>query len=108
MARQPRATLEQLRERLAKVQEQIAKEEEKRRTAALEEIHSLMVQHGLTPTDIAGKGKRGPAKKQSKAASKTTVAPKYQDPKTGVTWSGRGREPLWIKGKKREKFLVAE
>jgi len=28
------------------------------------------------------------------------------DPKTGATWSGRGREPLWIKGKKRERFQI--
>jgi DNA-binding protein H-NS len=31
---------------------------------------------------------------------------KYQDPKTGATWSGRGKEPAWIRGKKREKFLI--
>jgi DNA-binding protein H-NS len=32
---------------------------------------------------------------------------KYQDPKTGATWSGRGKEPAWIRGKKREKFLIS-
>jgi DNA-binding protein H-NS len=31
---------------------------------------------------------------------------KYQDPKTGATWSGRGKEPAWIRGKKRDKFLI--
>lgn len=31
---------------------------------------------------------------------------KYRDPATGVTWSGRGKEPAWIRGKKREKFLI--
>ncbi|MCM3351971.1 H-NS histone family protein, partial [Bacillus velezensis] len=36
------------------------------------------------------------------------ATPKYQDPKTGKTWSGRGREPSWIKGKKRDRFLIAE
>lgn len=33
---------------------------------------------------------------------------KYMDPKTGATWSGRGKEPIWIRGKKREKFLIPE
>lgn len=31
---------------------------------------------------------------------------KYQDPKTGATWSGRGKEPTWIRGKKRDRFLI--
>lgn len=31
---------------------------------------------------------------------------KFQDPVTGATWSGRGKEPLWIRGKDRNKFLI--
>ncbi|MHB9839686.1 H-NS family nucleoid-associated regulatory protein [Paraburkholderia terrae] len=32
----------------------------------------------------------------------------YADPKTGATWSGRGRAPAWIAGAKdRTKFLIA-
>ncbi len=34
------------------------------------------------------------------------VAPKYRDPETGATWSGRGREPLWLRGKDRAKFGI--
>ncbi|WP_081868326.1 H-NS family nucleoid-associated regulatory protein [Caballeronia glathei] len=34
--------------------------------------------------------------------------PMYQDPKSGATWSGRGRAPAWIAGKKREKFSIAK
>ncbi|WP_322092562.1 H-NS family nucleoid-associated regulatory protein [Paraburkholderia bannensis] len=33
----------------------------------------------------------------------------YADPKTGATWSGRGRAPAWIaSAKDRAKFLIAE
>lgn len=32
--------------------------------------------------------------------------PKYQDPRTGKTWSGRGRAPTWIEGKNRDQFLI--
>jgi DNA-binding protein H-NS len=41
------------------------------------------------------------------------VFPKYQNPKnTAETWSGRGRQPHWVKaqlraGKKLEHFLIA-
>jgi DNA-binding protein H-NS len=32
----------------------------------------------------------------------------YRDPKSGATWSGRGRAPTWIaKAKDRSKFLIA-
>ena len=34
------------------------------------------------------------------------VAPKYRNPETGDTWTGRGREPGWIKGKNRDDFAL--
>lgn len=35
-------------------------------------------------------------------------APKYRDPGSGATWSGRGRAPAWLVGTKdRSKFLIA-
>lgn len=39
------------------------------------------------------------------------VAPKYRDPFSGATWSGRGREPRWMahlirQGAKREDFRI--
>lgn len=33
--------------------------------------------------------------------------PKYKDPASGMIWSGRGKEPAWIKGQDRNKFLIA-
>ncbi|WP_321966797.1 H-NS family nucleoid-associated regulatory protein [Burkholderia cepacia] len=30
------------------------------------------------------------------------------DPVTGQTWSGAGREPLWIKGRNRDDFLLKD
>jgi DNA-binding protein H-NS len=32
--------------------------------------------------------------------------PKFQDPASGTTWSGRGKEPAWIKGKDRARFAI--
>lgn len=34
------------------------------------------------------------------------AVPKYRDPVSGVTWSGRGKEPLWIRDKNRDDFLI--
>lgn len=41
-----------------------------------------------------------------KASKGKSVAPKYRDPKTGQTWSGRGRAPIWIAGKDREQYRI--
>ncbi|TCK96972.1 H-NS histone family protein [Paraburkholderia sp. BL9I2N2] len=69
-----------------------------------------MSTHGLTTADLdahVGDKKRGP-----KAAAKSAVvakpsAAKYQDPKTGATWSGHGRAPGWIaNAKDRSRFLI--
>ena len=33
---------------------------------------------------------------------------KFRDPASGATWSGRGKEPAWIKGQNRADFLIPE
>lgn len=77
--------------------------------------------HGRAPAWIANAKDRskfliaGGAPK-SVAAVKTPKAgnyvrgpqpPKYRDPKSGATWSGRGTAPAWLAGAKdRSKFLI--
>lgn len=78
---------------------QIQAAHERESVAALETIHRLMSDYGLTVDDIAGaqrtRRKLGP------------VPPKYRDPKTGATWSGRGRMPAWL-GSNPKRFLIKE
>lgn len=76
----------------------------------VEKIQALMAEYGLTVDDIAGKRRRGRPAGSGKAASvaeKSSLPPKYMDPKTGATWSGRGRAPAWL-GKNRNRFLIPE
>ncbi|VWC50905.1 regulatory protein [Burkholderia lata] len=35
---------------------------------------------------------------------KRKIKPKYFDPQSGSVWSGRGREPRWLRGKDRREF----
>lgn len=98
--------LVRLRQQLEKIQTQISKEEAKDRSAVLDQIKTLMAEHGLTTADIGATATSTQIKMKAAAVKKQTVAAKFQDPKSGATWSGRGREPLWIKGKKRERFLI--
>lgn len=44
-----------------------------------------------------------------KSGSKSTggkVAPKYRNPATGETWTGRGKAPKWIEGRDRSNFTI--
>jgi DNA-binding protein H-NS len=112
MATAEQSKLEKIDAQIAVMQEKVAALDAARRTKAIELVQTIMEHYGLTAEDlgVAVPSTGRTTRKQTKAAAKktTTVAAKYQDPKTGATWSGRGREPLWIKGKKRDRFLIAK
>lgn len=111
MASESGVKLARLREQMTLLQTHIADEEAKIRSEAIERIRVLMTEFGLTSAHIndASNQPSVPAKKKAKQLSpaKRTVVAKYRDPKTGATWTGRGLAPLWIRDKKREKFLIA-
>ncbi|WP_261514037.1 H-NS histone family protein [Burkholderia multivorans] len=99
----PTKNYRDLKEQLAKLQ----KEAEAARIAEMEaviaEIREKAAEYGITSEQIFGRQRAG----RSKAA--TPSAPKYRNPKTGETWTGRGRAPGWIKDvKNRDRFLIQE
>lgn len=67
------------------------------------EIRIKVREYGLTPSDIFGHS-RSPAARGTKPG--TVVEPKYRDPESGATWTGRGLEPRWIRGRNRDEFLI--
>ncbi len=69
------------------------------------EIQQLMQEYDLSIEDIAGKPGVEPAARAVRTKTKAAPPPRYRNPKTGQTWSGRGRAPAWI-GKKPERFLI--
>jgi DNA-binding protein H-NS len=66
---------------------------------ALKRIKELMDQYGISAAEVLGQ-KRG----NKKNFEKKKIAAQFQD--GDKTWSGRGREPNWLKGKEKEKFRV--
>ncbi len=90
---------------LLKQQEALALQIEEARKAeisdAVQKVRELVSEYGLTADDIFSAGRRG----KSRAGGK--VAPKYRDPATGQTWTGRGKAPKWIEGQDRTKYLIA-
>ena len=95
------ATYRQLTEQLAKVQAQMEAAREKEMANTIEQIKQQIAEYGITAEELGFSSKRT-------ASRKTGGLPaKYRDPKTGATWSGRGRAPTWL-GKRRERFLIEQ
>lgn len=113
------ATLEQIQEKMKRLQAQAEAIIATKAQKAVDQIREIMIKHGLTTADIEAQAKarrervRGAsvraARKEAKpAATKGKLPPKYRNPKTGETWSGHARPPVWIKDvKDRSKFLIA-
>jgi DNA-binding protein H-NS len=62
----------------------------------VEQIRQWMQEYDLSIEDIAGKPSVEPAARAVPTKTKAAPPPRYRNPKTGQTWSGRGRAPAWI------------
>jgi DNA-binding protein H-NS len=106
------ATLKSLQDKIASLQAKAEAIAAKQANGAIAKIHALMDEHGLTIADLgrstqSGKGAAKTAK-QSAIVNRDSNA-RYQDPKTGATWSGHGRAPGWIaNAKNRDRFLIED
>ncbi|WP_338638381.1 H-NS histone family protein [Burkholderia pyrrocinia] len=85
----------------------LALQAEEARLAELDSIITTMreqiAEYGITPEQLFGR------RRTVASSARAPVAPKYQDPKTGATWSGRGKAPQWIaSAKNRDRFLIEQ
>lgn len=85
----------------------LAQQAEEARLAELDSIITTMreqiAEYGITPEQLFGR------RRAVVTNTRAPIAPKYQNPKTGATWSGRGRAPRWIAGaKNRDRFLIPD
>jgi DNA-binding protein H-NS len=92
-------TVAQLLAQKAALEAQIEAARKVENAEAIAQVKALIAEHGLTQQDIFGGAKRG-----RKASG--SVAPKYKDPISGATWSGRGKAPKWLEGKDRAQFAI--
>lgn len=97
------ATYLELKQQIEELQAQ-AEQARKQETAdAVAQIKSLMTQYNLTPADLGFTAKAPKATGQKRSP----LAPKYRDPETGETWTGRGKPPKWIAPyEDRNQFLI--
>jgi DNA-binding protein H-NS len=85
-------------------------EAEKLRAAELKkvlaEVRAKVAEYALTERDVFG-GRR--TARGLRVSPKPAAAARYRDPKSGATWTGRGRAPAWIAGAKdRTRFLIEQ
>ncbi|MBR8181757.1 H-NS family nucleoid-associated regulatory protein [Burkholderia ambifaria] len=97
------ATYRQLTAQLEKLQQKIDKEREKAIADAIAAIRAKIEEFDITAEELGFL----PMGAASAAKPKRPLPPKYLNPKTGETWSGRGRAPAWL-GKNRARFLIKD
>ncbi len=81
-----------------KLRKKLTEQKNSERTQAIASARELIKLHQLTVADLGLAGKNATSRKEPRVAGDkhTTVAPKYQDPTSGKTWTGRGKTPVWL------------
>ena len=60
---------------------------------------AIIEQYNLSASDLF-------SRKSGIKSTGAKVAPKYRNPATGETWTGRGKAPKWIEGMDRSGYLI--
>ena len=100
-------TVNQLDDLIAQAQKEITRKKALARKSLMADMEKLARDAGVSLSELFPEA--GTAK-PSKV--KTSVAPKYRNPNdASQTWTGRGRQPLWIaallaEGKRLEDLLI--
>ncbi|MBT0571113.1 H-NS histone family protein [Curvibacter sp. CHRR-16] len=95
-------SLKELIEQKTALEQQIEIARKQELSSAISQVKALVAEYQLTPEDIFSTARA----KTTGVAKGSKVAPKYRDPMTGATWTGRGIAPKWLAGKNKEEFLI--
>ena len=95
--------------KLSELRKQQDEERKGERTEAITAAKELIKNHDLSAAELGFSGK-GAAKRVT-GDKRNVVAPKYQDPTSGKTWTGRGKSPGWLSaelaaGREKQEFLI--
>jgi DNA-binding protein H-NS len=101
-------TLATVEKRIAALQKTAEKLRTKDKGPAIKAILAMMAKHDISVSDLRVEGK---VVAKMKRSIRKPVAAKYEDPKSGKTWTGRGRTPRWLSGAEaagtsRDQFLI--
>ncbi len=94
------ATYKQLQDQIKQLQHEAEELRKNELSNAIAQIKMTMAEYGITLADLGFTGKK------KNGQTRAPLAPKYRNPATGETWSGRGKAPKWIDPDNKEKFLI--
>jgi len=101
--------IDQLIELKGRIEEMIEARIEREREALLRKLDAIRGYEAMTAKSVNGvpHANGGSGKKKSRAGA----TPRYRDPGTGATWTGRGPQPRWMReairaGKSPDDFLI--
>ena len=108
-------TYQAVRAEIAKLEKQAEDLRRQELKSVIAQVRQVITDYGLTAADLG----LGGARTRAAATGRKRAAPagrrvsagvaKYRDPKTGQTWTGRGRSPAWIvSAKDRNAFLIGD
>ena len=89
--------INQAEAKVNELREKLAEQKNNERVQALISAKELIKTYQLSAADLGFSGNKSTTRKERAAGDKRlTVAPKYKDPASGKTWTGRGKTPAWL------------
>lgn len=105
-------TRKELEKHKTSVERELARTIERDKKAAVAAAQKAAREHGFDLTDVVDGKKPVKKTKMKKKSQPVAGSPKYRHPENpDVTWTGKGRQPKWIKeaeaaGRSRDEFLI--
>ena len=94
------ASYKELLKQREELEKQIQDARKRELTEAVSKVRGLIEEYGLSSEDVF------PPTRGARSSAGSKVAPKYKNPETGETWTGRGKAPKWIQDQARSKFEI--
>ena len=96
-------SVEELRAEREKLDAEIKAKQDAQKASVIAQIKTVVDTYSI-PVDELVEALGGLKSKRKGIKAKQ----KFRDPASGATWSGRGKEPAWIKDQNRNDFLIPE
>lgn len=94
-------SVEELKRQQEEIQRRLLEKQKAEKRSVIDQIVDVVSTYQITTEELVeALGGFKPKRQGVKAKAK------YRDPISGITWSGRGKEPVWLRGKDRNKFLI--
>ena len=104
--------INQAEAKVNELREKLAQQKNNERLQAITAAKELIKTHQLSAADLGLAGKKATTRKERATGDKrSTVEPKYKDPSSGKTWTGRGKTPAWLAvhlsaGRSKQDYLI--